>query len=127
MCINCWKYDRWNSRKIKLLIKLYKDANLTTYNKVDVKLIKYPNPKHPLTSISNPAYAFIVRKNSVNGYYEIQSDSVLTSDRTGVSSLSLIIIQMITYKATNLITLVITWGNDIVIKKINRQRSVKQR
>ena len=95
-----------------------KDANLTTYNKVDVKSLNTSNSKTLYTSISNPAYAFIVRKkNSVNGYYEIQSDSALTSDRTGVSSLSVYNYPNdYGYVAINLITLV-NIGNDIVYQE----------
>ena len=63
-----------------------KDANMTTHTGLNVRKEGNTNSNVLYTTIKNPAYAFIVRKKeAVNGFYEIQSDSVLTNSRDDVS------------------------------------------
>ena len=63
-----------------------KDASSTTYTGLAVKKEANDSSATLYTTIKNPAYAFIVRKKALNnGYYEVQSDSSLTSDRNDVS------------------------------------------
>ena len=66
-----------------------KDANLLSHAQVSVKKESNDQSSTLYTTVANAPYAFIVRnKNTENGYYKIQSDSVLTSDRNAVSSVS---------------------------------------
>ena len=64
-----------------------KDASLISNTKIDVKQFSNTNSITFYTTISNPAYAFIIRNKTLNnGYYEIQSDSSLNDNRTEISS-----------------------------------------
>lgn len=61
-----------------------KDVNATTYTSLNIRKESNTNSNILYTTIKNPAYAFIIRKKeAINGFYEIQSDSVLT-DRKSV-------------------------------------------
>ena len=63
-----------------------KGASSTTYTSIAVKKEANDSSATLYTTVKNPAYAFIVRKKALNnGYYEVQSDSSLTSDRNDVS------------------------------------------
>ena len=63
-----------------------KDVDLLNYSRVSVYKDSNLNSVKLYDTIANPAYSFIIRKKDVdNGYYQIQSDSVLDSNRNGVS------------------------------------------
>ncbi len=63
-----------------------KDIALTTNTSVNVRKESNTSSTILYTTLSNAAYAFIVRnKTENNGFYQIQSDSSLSSDRNSVS------------------------------------------
>jgi len=64
-----------------------KDASLTTHSSIAVLKENNSSSTKLYNTLSNASYAFIIRnKNATNGYYQIQSDSVLNDDRNGISS-----------------------------------------
>ena len=64
-----------------------KDIAFTTNTSVNVRKENNTNSTILYTTLSNAGYAFIVRnKTADNGFYQIQSDSSLTNDRSSISS-----------------------------------------
>ncbi|RHM61916.1 GBS Bsp-like repeat-containing protein, partial [Coprobacillus sp. AF33-1AC] len=64
-----------------------KDSSLLTHTNIDVKKESNNQSTTLYTTVSNAPYAFIVRnKTAKNGYYQVQSDAVLTTDRNSMTS-----------------------------------------
>ncbi len=64
-----------------------KDSTLTTNTSVNVRKESNTSSTILYTTLANAGYAFIVRnKTATNGFYQIQSDSPLASDRNSLSS-----------------------------------------
>ena len=64
-----------------------KDISSITHTNLDVLKDSNINSTKLYSTISNSSCAFIIRKKDTeNGYYQVQSDSVLNNDRTNVST-----------------------------------------
>ena len=64
-----------------------KDISSITHTSLDVLKDSNINSTKLYSTISNSSCAFIIRKKDTeNGYYQVQSDSVLNNDRTNVST-----------------------------------------
>ncbi|MCR1959306.1 GBS Bsp-like repeat-containing protein, partial [Erysipelatoclostridium ramosum] len=103
-----------------------KDVSVTSYTSLNVRSGNSINTNVLYTTIKNPAYAFIVRKkDAINNFYEIQSDSVINSTRTGVAtSANYDFDDNYAYVSSNYIT-IINEGNEINSQKVPEITNVK--
>lgn len=92
-----------------------KDVTGTSYTNLNVRQSNSTSSPILYTTIKNPGYAFIVRdKNATNGFYEIQSDTALNSNRTAVStSAEYNYDKDYAYVSSNYLTIVNN-GNDLI-------------
>lgn len=104
-----------------------KDAGLTTHTSLNVRKESSTSSKAYYSTIKNAAYAFIVRKKSKeNNFYQVQSDSALTSDRNGISTAAEYDFdKSYAYVSSNYITL-INNGTDVKNTEPNTSNVVNQ-
>ncbi len=77
--------ENYNSKDKNQYTIGIKDASMTTSSKVSVYR-DANNSTKLYDTIANQSYAFIIRKkDSDNGYYQVQSDSTLNADRTATT------------------------------------------
>ena len=77
--------ENYNSKDKNQYTIGIKDASMTTSSKISVYR-DANNSTKLYDTIANQSYAFIIRKkDSDNGYYQVQSDSTLNADRTSTT------------------------------------------
>lgn len=100
-----------------------KDVNLLSNTNLNVRKESTTSSKALYTTISNAAYAFIVReKTPIDSFYKIQSDVPLSDDRNSVSNQTTYdFSNSYAYASSNYITLVNN-GNDVSGDLINNNQ-----